>query len=174
MTNSDDQLADLRHNLALRAFTAPDADDETLLSSLDARIRDALTSTGDRDRSLASRGIVPSSLDGWLRSVRTAPPGPLLLIGNSYNQLTRNVLTPLAAYGPPLVDYTPRAWSCRVLGRQALIITFPGPRSEQRLCGALFAGVYVDSACCFLLSGEFLGQLQSRLAVGAEIHWGQS
>lgn len=37
-----DQLEDLRHNLALRAFTAPDADFATILTSLDARIRDAL------------------------------------------------------------------------------------------------------------------------------------
>lgn len=37
-----DELEDLRHNLALRAFTAPDADFEDILTSLDARIRDAL------------------------------------------------------------------------------------------------------------------------------------
>jgi hypothetical protein len=36
------ELDDLRHNLAQRAFTAPDADIETMLTSLDSRIRDAL------------------------------------------------------------------------------------------------------------------------------------
>jgi hypothetical protein len=39
-----DELADLRHNLAEQAFTAPDADDATMLASLHARIRDALVS----------------------------------------------------------------------------------------------------------------------------------
>lgn len=37
-----DELEDLRHNLALRAFTAPDADFEDILTSLDARIHAAL------------------------------------------------------------------------------------------------------------------------------------
>jgi hypothetical protein len=39
------ELGDLRHALALRAVTAPDADDETMLASLDARINDALSRT---------------------------------------------------------------------------------------------------------------------------------
>jgi hypothetical protein len=39
-----DELADLRFNLAQRAFTAPDTDDVTMLASLDARIADALAS----------------------------------------------------------------------------------------------------------------------------------
>lgn len=37
-----DEVGDLRHNLALRAFTAPDADFDTILGSLDARINDAV------------------------------------------------------------------------------------------------------------------------------------
>lgn len=36
------ELDDWRHNVSLRAFTAPDADLDTVLASLDARIRDAL------------------------------------------------------------------------------------------------------------------------------------
>jgi len=36
------ELADLRYGLALRACTAPDADIDTMLGSLDARLRDAL------------------------------------------------------------------------------------------------------------------------------------
>jgi hypothetical protein len=38
------ELGDLRFNLSQRAFTAPDADDATMLSSLDARIADAVAS----------------------------------------------------------------------------------------------------------------------------------
>lgn len=37
-----DRYEDLRVNLAQRAFTAPDASDEEMLASLDARIRDAV------------------------------------------------------------------------------------------------------------------------------------
>ena len=44
------ELDDLRYNLAQRAFTAPDADDATMLASLDARIRDALTDGADDGR----------------------------------------------------------------------------------------------------------------------------
>lgn len=36
------ELDDWKHNVGLRAFTAPDADLDTVLESLDARIRDAL------------------------------------------------------------------------------------------------------------------------------------
>lgn len=37
-----DERGDLRYNLAQRAFTAPDADFDTILGSLDARIADLL------------------------------------------------------------------------------------------------------------------------------------
>jgi hypothetical protein len=35
-------LEDVRYNLALRAFTAPDEEFEIMFASLDARVRDAL------------------------------------------------------------------------------------------------------------------------------------
>lgn len=38
-----DRYEDMRVNLAQRAFTAPDASDEEMLESLDARIRDAVS-----------------------------------------------------------------------------------------------------------------------------------
>jgi hypothetical protein len=47
LADAEARLADLRYNLALRACTAPDADDDTMLASLDARIRDAVAE-GDR------------------------------------------------------------------------------------------------------------------------------
>jgi hypothetical protein len=46
------ELDDLRYALALRAFTVPDADPETMLSSLDARMADLLA---DRDSERSSR-----------------------------------------------------------------------------------------------------------------------
>lgn len=66
------ELADLRHNLALRAFTAPDATDDMMLESLDARIRDALAPDPGRPlgEQMRELGIEPS------RQIEDDPVGP--------------------------------------------------------------------------------------------------
>lgn len=50
VTQLEAELGDIQHDLALRAFTAPDADFDTMLSSLDARVAD-LVAGRDAERS---------------------------------------------------------------------------------------------------------------------------
>lgn len=56
----ESELGDWRHNLAQRAFTAPDADLETVLASLDARIADLRNGGRRGGGHVATRVVTPA------------------------------------------------------------------------------------------------------------------
>lgn len=113
-------------------------------------------------------GKTVASLLRWLTFVRTAPLGPLAVIGKTRDTIARNVLDPLADMAPAAISYTRGATTCRILGRLVHLIGANDARSESRLRGLTLAGAYVDEAT--LVPEAFWVQLLGRLSVpGAQV-----
>lgn len=64
-----EELGDLRHNLAQRAYCAPDTDDATMLDQLDKRVRDLVR---ERDNARAERDEAHGSADEYYALAETA------------------------------------------------------------------------------------------------------
>lgn len=105
------ELSDWQHNLALRAFTTPDADLATILASLDARIRDALAaSSAPADQNLRDRlrhVLAREIREDW----GTDRNGPLE--GDEFGDMADAVLAVLPApanEAPPLLAEVWTVW----------------------------------------------------------------
>jgi PBSX family phage terminase large subunit len=119
-------------------------------------------------------GKTIGSLLRWLMFVANAPRGgSLVVVGKTYDTVSRNVFGPLAdpaLFGPAarLVKWTRGAPTATILGRQIEIITANDVRAENRLRGMTAAGAYVDEAT--LIPENFWDQLLARLSVpGAKL-----
>lgn len=114
-------------------------------------------------------GKTVGSIVAWLMYVRTAPPGPLAMIGKTRDTIARNVLDVIADMAPAAIAYTRGATTCRILGRLVHVIGANDARAESRLRGLTLAGAYVDEAT--LVPEAFWTQLLGRLSVpGARLY----
>lgn len=125
-------------------------------------ILDATARTNIYHGSIRS-GKTIASLVRWLTFVRTAPPGPLAVIGKTRDTIARNALDPLADMSPAAISYTRGATTCRILGRLVHVIGANDARAESRLRGLTLAGAYVDEIT--LVPEAFWVQLLGRLSV---------
>ncbi|MEC3977888.1 PBSX family phage terminase large subunit [Amycolatopsis sp. H20-H5] len=120
-------------------------------------------------------GKTISSLLRWLMFVANAPRGgALVVIGKTYDTVSRNVFGPLTdpaitgAKVAKLIRYTRGAPTATILGRTIEVITANDARAEGRLRGLTAAGAYVDEAT--LIPENFWDQLLARLSVpGAQL-----
>lgn len=108
-------------------------------------------------------GKTIGSILAWLLYVRTAPPGPLAVIGKTRDTIARNVLDVIADLMPSAISYTRGATTCRILGRLVHVIGANDARAESRLRGLTLAGTYVDEVT--LVPEAFFVQLLGRLSV---------
>lgn len=82
----------------------------------------------------------------WCEYARTAPPGPLLMVGKTKDTLQRNVLDPInSMFGSasPL-EHTPLSNSGRLFGRQVYMVGANDRKAESRIRGLTLAGTMVD------------------------------
>jgi PBSX family phage terminase large subunit len=119
-------------------------------------------------------GKTIASLLRWLAYVARAPRGgALVVIGKTYDTVSRNVFGPLTdpdlfGEAAALVKYTRGAPTATILGRQVEVITANDVRAEGRIRGLTCAGAYVDEAT--LIPENFWDQLLARLSVrGAKL-----
>lgn len=113
-------------------------------------------------------GKTIGSILAWLLYVKTAPPGPLAMIGKTRDTVTRNVLDVIADLKPGAISYTRGATVCRILGRLVHVIGANDARAETRIRGLTLAGAYVDEIT--VLPEGFWVQLLGRLSVpGAKL-----
>lgn len=108
-------------------------------------------------------GKTIASIIAWLLYVRTAPAGPLAMIGKTRETIYRNVIDVLADLLPGAVVYTRGAPTIRILGRLIHVLGANDARAEGRLRGLTLAGAYVDEIT--LLPEAFFVQLLGRLSV---------
>jgi phage terminase large subunit len=116
-------------------------------------------------------GKTLSSIIAWCEFVRTAPPGPLVMIGKTKDTIRRNVLDEIdqlfGETNSPLV-YTPGANEARLFGRLVHIVGANDAKSESRIRGMTLMGAYVDEAT--LLPGEsFWSMLRSRFVTTIKV-----
>lgn len=94
-------------------------------------------------------GKTLSSILAWLEYVRTAPPGPLLMVGKTKDTLRRNVLDEIDTLFPPgrsPLVHTAGANEGRLFGRKVHMVGANDAKAESRIRGLTLAGSYVDEA----------------------------
>lgn len=113
-------------------------------------------------------GKTVASILRWLAYVRTAPAGPLAVIGRTRDTIARNVLDVIADLAAGAIAYTPGAPRCKILGRTVHVLGAHDKKAEKVLRGLTLAGAYVDEAT--VIPEDFFTQLLGRLSVpGAKL-----
>lgn len=113
--------------------------------------------------SVRSSKTITSLLD-WLKFVRTAPTGPLLMVGKTERTLERNVIGPLVEMlGSRRCRLTRGTGELHLLGRTILIAGAADERSQEKIRGLTLVGAYVDEAS--LVPESFWSMLLTRLSV---------
>ena len=108
-------------------------------------------------------GKTIGSILRWLEFVRTAPPGPLAMIGKTKDTIARNVLDVISQIAPTAITFTRGANTCRILGRLVHVIGANDSRAEEKVRGLTLAGAYCDEIT--LYPEAFFVQLLGRLSV---------
>lgn len=113
-------------------------------------------------------GKTIASLTAFLIAIAEAPPGLIVIVGNTKQSIERNILTPLqnpALFGDlsKLVVHTRGSEIALILGRQVEIIGAPNVTAEDRIRGSSIVLAYVDEA--ILLPEGFFRMLLTRLRV---------
>jgi PBSX family phage terminase large subunit len=108
-------------------------------------------------------GKTIASITRWLMYVRTAPAGPLAIIGKTRDTIARNVLDVIADLAPGAISFNRGAPTCRILGRLVHCIGANDAKAEKVLRGLTLAGAYVDEAT--VVPEGFWRQLLGRLSV---------
>ncbi|MEV4320977.1 PBSX family phage terminase large subunit [Microbispora rosea] len=110
-----------------------------------------------------------SSLVRWLKFVRTAPPGPLLMVGKTERTLKRNIIDPLVEMlGKQRCRHVAGAGELHLLGRKVYIAGAYNEGSADKIRGLSLVGAYVDEAST--MPESFWVMLLTRLSVpGAQL-----
>lgn len=111
-----------------------------------------------------------ASIIAWLKHVREAPAGDLLMVGKTERTLKRNILSVIAAMlGPSRVKIVEGSGEMFILDRLIYLVGANDERSEGKIRGMTLAGVYVDEAT--LIPESFWRMLGTRLSVnGARLY----
>jgi PBSX family phage terminase large subunit len=115
-------------------------------------------------------GKTVASLLAWLRFVRAAPAGPLLMVGKTERTLKRNIIDPLIEMLGErrchLVSGSGELW---LLGRLVYIAGAADERSQEKIRGLTLVGAYVDEATT--IPESFWSMLKTRLSIeGARLY----
>jgi PBSX family phage terminase large subunit len=110
-----------------------------------------------------------SSSQRWIRYVRQAPPGDLLLAGRTERTAFRNIISPLInQLGEARCRYIAGKGELHMLGRRIYVVGANDESSQERIRGLTLAGAYVDEAST--VPESFWTMLISRLSVeGAQL-----
>lgn len=110
-----------------------------------------------------------SSLVAWLKFVRTAPLGNLLMAGKTERTLKRNIIDPLTEMlGEQRCRLVQGSGELFLLGRRVYLAGANDERAQERIRGLTLAGAYVDEVST--IPQSFWSMLLSRLSVeGAQL-----
>lgn len=86
-----------------------------------------------------------SSLIRWIKFVREAPPGNLLMTGKTERTLKRNVIDPLTQWlGPTRCKLVAGSGELWLLGRRVYVAGANDERAQDKIRGLSLLGAYVD------------------------------
>lgn len=110
-----------------------------------------------------------SSLLKWLKFVRTAPPGPLLMVGKTERTLKRNIIDPLTEMlGEKRCKFVAGAGELHLLGRVIYVAGAYNEGSVDKIRGLSLVGAYVDEVST--MPESFWTMLLTRLSIpGAQL-----
>ncbi|MEV1202800.1 PBSX family phage terminase large subunit [Microbispora rosea] len=105
-----------------------------------------------------------SSLVRWLKFVRTAPPGPLLMVGKTERTLRRNILDPLVEMlGEHRCRVVAGSGELHLLGRKVYLVGANDERAQEKIRGLSLVGAYCDEVST--LPESFFVMLLTRLSI---------
>ncbi|MEU4225819.1 PBSX family phage terminase large subunit [Nonomuraea sp. NPDC026600] len=110
-----------------------------------------------------------SSLLKWLKFVRTAPAGPLLMVGKTERTLKRNIIDPLTEMlGEKRCKFVAGAGELHLLGRVIYVAGAYNEGSVDKIRGLSLVGAYVDEVST--MPESFWTMLLTRLSIpGAQL-----
>lgn len=110
-----------------------------------------------------------SSLIRWVEFVRTAPPGPLLMVGKTERTCRRNVIDPLIEMlGLKRCWYNSGTAELTLCNRKIYVVGANDERAQDKIRGLTLAGAYVDEIST--LPESFFQMLTTRFSVeGAQL-----
>jgi PBSX family phage terminase large subunit len=110
-----------------------------------------------------------SSLFAWLWHVTHAQPGPMVMVGQTFDTLRRNVIEPLEEMLGSRIDDRTRSYREVVIcNRRIHCLGSSDVRAERKLRGLTLAGAYIDEAS--LVSEDFWNRCVDRMSVpGAKL-----
>lgn len=89
-------------------------------------------------------GKTIGSIWKWVKYVSMSPKGDLLMTGKTIDALKRNVLNPLQELVGNEAKYFPGKRELRMFGKTIYIVGASDERSEGKIRGGTFAGIYGD------------------------------
>lgn len=110
-----------------------------------------------------------SSLLRWLKFVRTAPAGPLLMVGKTERTLKRNIIDPLVEMlGEKRCKFVAGAGELHLLGRVVYVAGAYNEGSVDKIRGLSLVGAYADELST--MPESFFVMLLTRLSIpGAQL-----
>jgi PBSX family phage terminase large subunit len=110
-----------------------------------------------------------SSLLKWLKFVRTAPAGPLLMVGKTERTLKRNIIDPLTEMlGEKRCKFVAGSGELHLLGRVIYVAGAYNEGSVDKIRGLSLVGAYVDEVST--MPESFWTMLLTRLSIpGAQL-----
>ena len=112
-----------------------------------------------------------ASLVRWIEYVKTAPPGPLLMVGKTERSLRRNILGPLSdIVGARRYRLNSGTGELRLCDRLVYLAGANDERAEQKIRGLTLAGAYGDELT--LWPESFFVMLLSRMSVDGAMLFG--
>jgi len=110
-----------------------------------------------------------SSLIRWLKFVREAPPGNLLMTGKTERTLKRNIIDPLVEWlGPARCRLVAGSGELWLLNRRVYVAGANDERAQEKIRGLTLIGAYVDEVST--VPESFWSMLLSRLSLdGAKV-----
>lgn len=111
-----------------------------------------------------------TSLLDWLKFIRTAPPGALLMVGRTERTVWRNLVEPLRdLLGPKRVKINRGEGTARICGRLVYVVGANNEQATTKIQGLTLIGAYVDEAAT--LPESFFNMLYSRLSLAGAQLW---
>lgn len=109
------------------------------------------------------------SLMAWLKFVREAPPGNLLMVGKTERTLRRNIIDPLVEMlGTSRCKLNAGEGTLHLLGRRVYIAGANDERAQEKIRGMTLLGAYIDELS--VLPESFWEMLRTRMSeAGARI-----
>lgn len=104
-----------------------------------------------------------ASIVAWLRFVRTAPPGDLLMIGKTERTLKRNIISVILSMLGRRARHIEGAGELWICGRRVWLVGANDTLSEGKIRGMTLAGAYVDEMT--LMPEAMFRMLGTRLSV---------